>query len=109
MKPREGNELIYVNPSQVTHIEYLIQQSIRGNHVLFDADLLRAAYRWDQTPTEEQAYSMEPHLERLIHIPELAQKRAYLEQLDSPTLELLVKTYFSIVENNLYESAEMRH
>jgi hypothetical protein len=57
----------------------------------------------------EEAYETEPIIETLISLPSLSEKWAYLEQLDSTTFEKVVRTYFTIVENNILESAEVRH
>ena len=45
----------------------------------------------------------------LITLPGLQQKKAYLEQLDRRTFEQVIRAYFNIVENNLYENNEVRH
>ncbi|MGE0614907.1 MAG: hypothetical protein AB7P04_04650, partial [Bacteriovoracia bacterium] len=78
---------------------------------LFEPDTIRRAFESvNRTPCADgDAYSVEHHLERLILQPTISQKRAYLESLDPRTYELVVVTYFNIVENNLFESDEVRH
>lgn len=106
--------MIQISKRQLEQVEYLIAQSIQGNHILFDTETLRQVF-WQghftaaENPSLEESYSVEHHIERLILQPTLAQKRAYLEQLDQATFEQVVKTYFNIVENNLYENPEKRH
>jgi hypothetical protein len=39
----------------------------------------------------------------------LDEKRAYLESLNEETYELLVRTYFNIVENAVLESTDLKH
>lgn len=104
--------MIYVSKNQLDQVEYLIGQSIQGNHVLFDADTVKRVFRSTFSPaefTEEDAYEVEHHIERLILQPNLAQKRAYLEKLDPATYERVVRTYFNIVENNLFENTQVKH
>lgn len=103
--------MIYVSRQQLKQVEYLISQSIQGNHVLFDADSVRRAFIEPNVDVfdESLAYSVEPHIERLILLPTLEQKRAYLDGLDIRTREIVIRTYFNIVENNLYENLEERH
>lgn len=106
--------MIYVSKTQLKQVEYLIQQSIQGNHVLFDTPTLRLIFKKLETGSglsdwAEDAYSVEHHIERLILLPTLEQKRAYLEKLDEGTFETVVRTYFNIIENNIYENSEMRH
>jgi hypothetical protein len=112
--PGREHIVIYVSKRQLEQVEYLISQSIQGNHILFDIETVRRVF-WrggllrTESVTEEESYAVEHHIEKLILQPSLAQKKAYLEQLDSPTFEKVVRTYFNIVENNLYENQEVRH
>ena len=111
-----GLTVIYVSKDQLKQVEYLIGQSIQGNHVLFDTDTVRRVF-WNDlnhrnSPLlfeDETAHSIEQHIEKLIIEPTLQRKRAYLEHLDPSTYEMVVRTYFNIVENNLYENIEVRH
>ena len=102
--------MIYVSKKQLDQVEYLIGQSIQGNHVLFDSDTVRRVFdRQSDDFSDEDAYSVEHHIERLILQPSLSEKRAYLEHLDPETFDRVVRTYFNIVENNLFENIEVRH
>jgi len=101
--------LIYVTEDQLQQVEYLIAQSINGNHVLFDSEILKKVLRTETPFREEDAYSVEHHLERILCKPDIQQKRAYLEGLDSQTHEQIIRTYFSIVENNLFENLKVTH
>jgi hypothetical protein len=103
--------VIYVSPDQLNQVEYLIHQSIQGHHLLFEPERVREIFF--RAPycefTEADAYEMEHHIERLLLMPTLDSKRAYLEKLDPSTYERVVRTYFNIVENNLFESARVLH
>ena len=107
--------MIYISEDQLGQVEYLIGQSIQGNHVLFDTDTVRRVFKKagpECTPLkagDTEAYGVEHHIEKLMVMPGLHEKRAYLDQLDSATFDLVVRTYFNIVENNLFESAEVKH
>jgi hypothetical protein len=114
--PKEGDPtVIYVSKNQLTQVEYLIEQSIRGNHVLFDPERVRqifereASLSFQPLFSEEQAYSVEHHIERIVQLPTLGEKRAYLGSLEPETLDHVIRTYLNIVENNLYESKLVRH
>ena len=102
--------MIYISKTQLNQVEYLIGQSIQGNHVLFDLETIRHAF-WSETPqfSPEEAYSVEHHIEKVILQPSLAEKRAYLDQLDQETFKRVVRTYFNIIENNIYENHEVYH
>jgi hypothetical protein len=114
VSPTHGRErvaLIYVSPDQLKQVEYLIHQSIQGNHLLFDPDRVKEIFF--RTPycefTEADAYEVEHHIERLLLKPTLQAKREYLDELDTGTYERVVRTYFNIVENNLFESRKVQH
>lgn len=108
-------DVSHFSKDQIGQVEYLIQQSIRGHHVLFDVETLRKVLSPEgdcdlsQILTEAEATSIEGHIECLIRQPTLADKRAYLSGLDPITYAWVVKTYFNIIETNLYESQEIRH
>ena len=106
--------MIYIEKSQLDQIEYVLGQAVQGNHVLFDPAHLRKAFSSSdplaRAPlSEEAAYAVEHHIEKLITLPTLPQKRAYVERLDATTLEHVVLAYFNIVGNTLYESNTTRH
>ncbi len=105
--------MIYVNQKQLDQVEYLIEQSCRGHHVLFDADIIRQVFALQvetvepqeaEAGDEDESDSAEKHIENIILQPTLVSKRAYLENLSPATLNRVVRTYFSIVENNIFES-----
>jgi len=106
--------MIYISKGQLNQVEYLIGQSIQGNHVLFNLEDVREVFNKNRTNdadnlTPDEAYSVEHHIEKLMGQPTLAQKRAYIEQLDKKTFAHVVKTYFCIVENNISETLEVHH
>jgi hypothetical protein len=105
--------MIHVSKHQLAQVEYLIEQSANGNHVLFDTNELRRVFEYAEasrfTLSEKDAYEIEPFIERLLEEPTLERKRAYLEGLEQPVFDRVVMTYFSIVENNLFDACEARH
>lgn len=125
--PKEGKPVMNTTPlsplsaDQIGQVEYLIQQSVKGHHVLFDVPTLRkilkSSHTAESTESEEagktlsleQAQVIENHIETLLRQPSLAEKRAYLESLNSFDFSWVVKTYFNIIESNVYESQEIHH
>ncbi len=101
--------LIYISEDDLEQVEYLIDQSVQGHHVLFDPAIVREVMCTDGTISEEDAYEVEHHIENLITQSTLTLKRAYIEKLDSSTLNKVVRTYFNIIENNIYDNLEMKH
>ena len=102
--------MITVSKDQLDTVEYLLQQSAQGNHVLFDVDIVRNVFTLPARPmSEAEAYEVEHHIEKLISTDGIAKQRAYLEKLPEDLLFRVVKTYFNIVENNLFENLTVRH
>lgn len=94
-------------------LEYLFAQSVQGIHLLFDNQSLAQIL---SRPSEElDVFSFE-NLDRVqnlfmdfIQRETLDEKRAFLDSLSSDTFELLVRTYFNIVENAILEASEYKH
>ena len=102
--------MITVSQDQLYTVEYLIEQSAQGNHVLFELDLVRRVFTNPLKPMDEnEAYEVEHHIEKLIAIDGLEKQKAYVEQLPQDVLYRVIKTYFNIVENSLFENNQVRH
>jgi hypothetical protein len=103
--------MITVNQEQLDTVEYLINQSAQGNHILFDLDVVRRVFTHPtlRPMKEAEAYEVEHHIERLISMQGFDKQKAYVEQLPEETLYRVIKTYFNIVENSLFETNKVRH
>jgi hypothetical protein len=103
--------MITVSQEQLDTVEYLISQSAQGNHILFDLDLVRRVFTHPTTKPmkEAEAYEVEHHIERLISMEGYDKQKAYISDLPEETLYRVIKTYFNIVENSLFESSTVRH
>jgi hypothetical protein len=102
--------MITVSQEQLATVEYLIKQSTQGNHILFDLDTVRRVFTIKTLPmSEQQIKEVESHIERLISLETLAKQKIYVQNLPEDVLYRLIKTYFNIVENNLFENTLVRH
>lgn len=100
--------MVYVNQKQLDQVEYILEQSARGHHVLFEIDEIRRAFQPLDEDDKEDAEA-EKHIENLILQPTLLSKKVYLENLSPEMYDHVVRTYFSIVENNIFEGLEFQH
>jgi hypothetical protein len=106
----EGFQMITVSPEQLNTVEYLIEQSSQGNHVLFDLEMVRRVFENPPKPmTEQEAAEIEGHIEKLISLEGYERQKAYLSKLPETALLRVIKIYFNIVENNLFENSRVRH
>lgn len=98
---------------QLTEIESLLSHSMNGIHVLFDNATVAKIL---QQPTETLdffKFEKIEHIQRLftqlVEKPNLAEKRNFLHSLTQENFEILVRTYFHIVDNSLLASNPKRH
>ena len=103
--------MITVSQEQLDTVEYLLSQSAQGNHVLFDIALVRHVFTHPSKPMNEaEAYEVEHHIEKLISVGSIHKQKAYIDLLPQEILCRVIKTYFNIVENNLFEkNTTQRH
>jgi hypothetical protein len=105
--------MAYIDKEQLDQVEYLFNQSAQGLHLLFDNDDIRKVL---SQPTEELDFFSFENVDRIqkllgdfITKTSLEAKREFLEKLDRETYELLLRTYFNIVENSIYEQDRLKH
>ncbi len=103
----------YSTQDSLDQIEFLLSASTRGIHLLFDKDHLRETL---QSPIDAQEYFTFENLNRvqdilteMIQLPTFSEKIKYLQSLDPNHYELLIRTYFNIVENTVLESHPHQH
>ena len=102
-----------IQDAHLDQIEHLLAQSMNGIHLLFDNETIARILK---IPTEEKELF---HLKNLDRIQELftefvgneslQQKRMWLESLDKESFEMLLRTYFHIVDNSLFAADSIRH
>lgn len=102
-----------IAPQNLEEIEQFLAQSINGHHHLFDN---LAIARVLQKPTEELDFFSFENMDRIQNLfTELigkkgyAEKLSYIDSLDTESFEILLRTYFHILENTLLSASEFRH
>ncbi len=94
-----------ISDSHLDQIEHLLAQSMNGIHLLFDNETIARILR---VPTEEKELFHLRNLDKIqdlfsqfVQKPTLFEKQAFLHSLDAASFELLLRTYFHIVDNSL--------
>ena len=86
-------------------IQYIIQQSMNGNHVLFDNDTIKRfcniAKTDDDIFDEQKAQTTEKLVELFMSTPTINGRKLFFQSLPDEEKSLLIRTYFHIVENNV--------
>ena len=90
---------------QLKEVEYLLGQSMNGIHHLFDHDRIAEIL---SKPTEEMDFFNFENIEKIqdllndfISKDSIIARQRFLSNLDQDSYEILVRTYFHIVENSL--------
>jgi hypothetical protein len=102
-----------VKEEQIQALEQFLQQSLLGIHHLFDRDDILPILK---TPNEKTDFFKVENLDKIQGLMiELAKrnsldaKRSYLQDLDPGSYELIVRTYFQIVDSTLLSSKVTKH
>lgn len=105
--------MIYINQDQLKQLESLLSQSTMGIHLLFDRPRIAAILK---SPTEAQEFFSFENLNRVQSIlgeflqkASFEEKQRYLLDLDEKSYEILVRSYFNIVENTILEATKLKH
>ena len=103
-----------IEKKQLKEIEFLFNQSAKGLHLLFD-DRDRLANILKE-PTQEQHFFNSENMKRiqllftdLISKKTFQDKKEYLSNLNAENFEILVRTYFHIVDNTLLTGTKNLH
>ena len=102
-----------ISDSHLDQIEHLLAQSMNGIHLLFDNETIARILK---TPTEEKELFQLSNLDKIqelftdfVQKESFFEKQEYLQSLDQTSFELLLRTYFHIVDNSLFTSDSNRH
>lgn len=104
-----------IESSQMEQVEYLFNQSARGNHVLFDPEDIRKALSSEKSLKKMQGdyldtfdiktlQRMRDLLDLLMRQSTVLEKRHFITSLPPDSKELLIKAYFNILDNTLYQN-----
>lgn len=94
-------------------MEALLRQSSMGIHILFDNDSIARVMK---EPKEDKDYfsfdrmqKVQNVMTQLVTKPTYIDKISFLRDLDTESYELLVRTYFHIVENTIRAASDHSH
>lgn len=103
-----------IEKKQLKEIEFLFNQSMKGLHLLFDDN--QRLHEILKTPTLEDHFFRPSNNQKiqnlfteLIARKSFQDKKRYLDQLNPENFEILVRTYFHIVDNTLLTKNTILH
>ena len=102
-----------ISDSHIDQIEHLLVQSMNGIHLLFDNETIARILK---KPTEEIDLFHMRNLDKIqdlfsqfIQKASFQEKLLFLSELDSESYEMLLRTYFHIVDNSIFTADSLRH
>ena len=102
-----------IEEKSLVEMEALLHHSTRGIHILFDNQTIARILR---APTDQKVFldvnkikDVQEILTKLITKRSYNEKLAFLRDLDPESLEMLIRTYFHIVENTIRASTNQYH
>ena len=103
--------MIYVNQDQLDQVKYLLEQSAKGNHLLFDERTIRRIVEKKSAADSDNSRKerAEKLLEQMILRPTISSKRAFLETLEPETYDDVICVYLNIVQNAAQENQGFSH
>ncbi len=104
---------MHVEEYQLDKIEGLLTQSMKGIHLLYDNDTIAQIL---QKPTEEIEFFTMDNLIRIqelfsqfLELESFEEKQSFLSHLDPDSYEILLRTYFHILENSIQTASPLKH
>jgi hypothetical protein len=102
-----------IEEKSLQQMEALLHHSTRGVHILFDnqtiARILKAPSDQKDFLDVDKVKKVQELLTKLISKRSYTEKLAYLHDLEPQNMEMLVRTYFQIVENTIRASTSRYH
>ncbi len=102
-----------MDEQHIEALEQLLNVSSIGHHHLFDHEEIKKILK---NPTNEAEFFSNENVDRiqelfglLLKKETLPEKRAFIERLTEKEYEMLVRSYFHILETNLNTSQTLKH
>lgn len=103
-----------IEDKNIEAIEYLVNQSTQGHHLLFNhGDIIQAikGYELENKDffTFENKNRVQTLLFQVIEKKSLREKHAFLESLSREDFDLLINAYFHLVDNTILAKFKLKH
>jgi hypothetical protein len=102
-----------IEHKNLEEIEYLLAQSTQGIHLLFDNPSIAKVFKKPSDDVDlfnfETVSRVQELFTDLIGKKSLYEKQMFLDTLKVEDFELLMRTYFHIVENTILASDNYKH
>ncbi len=93
--------MIFLTPSQIREVDYLISQSKSGVHHLFRPEDIKIAFSRACNIDSEDVDQVKDLFYEFISQESIEAKKAFCKMLDQRQRTLIIRTYFNVVDNEL--------
>lgn len=106
--------MIQVSVNQLEEVEYLFNQSAKGNHLLFPSEQIKKVFS-NPFPIKNEEFDdkkmseIKSLLETLIYQPTLDKKKKFIANLNEESRDLLIRAYFSLLDTALLQNKDNVH
>lgn|GEM_PF-827713 len=94
-------------------LDYIINQGLKGYHILFDNDQIRRAFEKKDKEfarmSTNKIQEVRNALQEILTRPNMEEKKEFIAQLPEDTRHVLILLYFQILEKNLLSQKARPH
>lgn len=98
---------------QLAAVENLLTQSLKGYHFVFDKEDIKLALGAPINGVLDFEYENKERVQevffKFVQKAGIEKKKFYLNSLSTTDRELVIKTYFNILENTLRKCSPLKH
>lgn len=110
----ETLENLQLDENRLLQMEYLLEQSRLGHHLLFDKECITRVFTESEIKDNslfkvENLARIQNLLAEFMDKESIRKKRDFISELNREDHDLLVRTYFNIIENSITSNSNMRH
>ncbi len=101
------------NDIDVTPLEYMIQLGANGNHVLFENERIKQAFRKREEELadigNESMSEVREAINYVLQIPDFEGKKDYIRSLQPEIQDVLIYLYFQMIEKTMLLNQMWHH
>ncbi len=103
-----------IEPENLKKMEGLFNESAQGHHLLFDHNAISQIFKKENSSNKDffsidNLQKVQNIIIELINKRSIFDKKTFLENLDPDSYELLVRTYFRILDATILAQSDFKH
>jgi len=92
--------VVYISKDQMDELQFILSQAEIGVHVLFENHEIKKVFS-KTLNLEDNIEEVEKLMEEFIAVPSISGKKFYFDALDENEKDIIIRSYFNIIENNI--------